>query len=107
MFFARRAYCVGEAPANHVCPSVRSTSGPFDPVSELESEDTSAISLKRVTKKGSKRDIWFQVRDGSRPKNNSNLVTFRTSSDSGKTHHHSGETSLRATLLRRSVLVTL
>ena len=29
----------------------------FDPVPELETEDTSAISLKRVTKKGSKWDI--------------------------------------------------
>ena len=30
---------------------------------------------------------------------------MRTSSDSGEAHHHSGETSLRATLLHRSVLV--
>ena len=33
-FFARRAYCVGEAPENHVCPCVRPcvsvcVSGPF------------------------------------------------------------------------------
>ena len=44
-----------------VCPSVRTI---FDPVSELESEDTSAISLKNETKKkgpsgtfGSKSEI--------------------------------------------------
>ena len=54
----------------------------FDPVSELENEDTSAISEKKRSEKGPKCDIWFQVRDGSRPKNNSNLVTFRTSQDS-------------------------
>ena len=83
--FARRAYCVGEAPENHVCPWVRVSVCVsvcpcvrtfLDPVSELESEDTSAISLKKGTKKGSKWHIWFQVRDRSRPKNNSNLVTF-------------------------------
>ena len=62
------------------CPvSVRTI---FDPVSELENEDTSAISQKTRSEKGPKCDIWFQVRDGSRPKNNSNLVTFRTSQDS-------------------------
>ena len=54
----------------------------LDPVSELENEDTSAISEKKRSEKGPKCDIWFQVRDGSRPKNNSNLVTFRTSQDS-------------------------
>ena len=54
----------------------------FDPVSELENEDASAISEKKRSEKGPKCDIWFQVRDGSRPKNNSNLVTFRTSQDS-------------------------
>ena len=57
-----------------VCVCVRPSH--FDSVSELETEDTSAISLKKGTKKGSKGDIWFQVRDRSRPKNNSNLVTF-------------------------------
>ena len=56
-----------------VRPCVRTI---FDPVSELETEDTSAISRKKGTKKGSKGDIWFQVRDRSRPKNNSNSVTF-------------------------------
>ena len=54
---ARRAYCVGEAPENHVCPFVRPCVRVrvrtfLDPVSELESEDTSAISLKKGTKKG-------------------------------------------------------
>ena len=111
LFFARRAYCVGEALENHVCPCVRCPlSGVrvrtiFDPVSELENEDTSAISEKKSSEKGPKCDIWFQVRDGSRPKNNSNLVTFRTSQDSDEATYHFGETSLRATLLRRSVLV--
>ena len=34
-FFARRAYCVGEAIENHVCPSVRPLSGVRCPVSGL------------------------------------------------------------------------
>ena len=64
-------------PYVRVCPSVSVRVRTFlDPVSELESEDTSAISLKKGTKKGSKWHIWFQVRDGSRPKSNSNFVTF-------------------------------
>ena len=76
-----RKSCVSVCPVSGLrCPvSVRTI---FDPVSELENEDTSAISQKTRSEKGPKCDIWFQVRDGSRPKNNSNLVTFRTSQDS-------------------------
>ena len=68
---ARRAYCVGEVPENHVCPFVRvcpvSVRTIFDPVSELETEDTSAISLKRGTKKrsgifGSKSEMDLEQR---------------------------------------------
>ena len=34
----------------------------FDPVSELENEDTSAISQKTGTENGPKCDIWFNGR---------------------------------------------
>ena len=79
---ARRAYCVGEVPENHVCPFVRPSvsvrvSGPFL-IQFLSSKLKIPVQFlsKGGPKKGPSGTFWFQVRDRSRPKNNSNFVTF-------------------------------
>ena len=58
IFCPKGLLCRGGSRKSCVSVSVRvSVRTIFDPVSELETEDTSAISLKRGTKKGPKWDI--------------------------------------------------
>ena len=94
-FIARRAYCVGEVPENHVCPSVRvsvrpfvSVSGPFW-IQFLSSKVK--IPMLFISKRGPKKDPSGTFGSKSEMDLGQRVIQilcrFRTSSDSDEAHH--------------------
>ena len=95
VFVARRAYCVGEAPENHVCPFVRVSvsvrvcpSGPFW-IQFLSSKVK--IPVLFLSKRGPKKDPSGTFGSKSEMDLGQRVIQilwrFRTSSDSDEAHH--------------------